>query len=52
VGFDGVTSVIPNTVRFSLYVDDLVVYVTAPHLAGLERRLQGTIDRIAVWTSG
>ena len=49
VGFNDVVTSIPTSVRCSLYVDDLALYVSGAKLPCLVRQLQLTIDRVTSW---
>ena len=40
---------IPNDIKFSLYVDDLLIYFEGNYLPTMERRIQNAIDRISRW---
>lgn len=50
IGINDITSVIPSTVKHSLYVDDLALYITGTKLPFLERQLQLAIDNITNWS--
>ena len=46
-----VISVIPPSVKSSLYVDDLVIYTTGTYIPAIERRLQHAINDVEQWTT-
>src|SRR5678815_1306876 len=51
LGFNDIVTSIPATVNFSLYVDDLALYIAGARLPFLERQLQLAIENISQWAS-
>lgn len=51
LAINGITKVLPPNVKYSLYVDDLVIYTSSNYLPAIERRLQIAIDRAESWTA-
>src|SRR5678816_4553773 len=51
IGFNGVIDSIPTSVRCSIYVDDLALYISGAKLPCMERQLQVAIDRVSSWCS-
>ena len=49
LAINGVTSVIPPNILYTLFVDDLSISFAASRMAVAERKLQLSIDRIAKW---
>ena len=49
IAINGITSVIPKGIQYSLYVDDLLVYVEGGHVPAMERRMQLAINQITQW---
>src|SRR5678815_4188325 len=47
--FNDIVTSIPATVNFSLYVDDLALYIASSRLPILERKLQLAIENISQW---
>lgn len=52
LAMNGVLANMPQNVKASLYVDDLVIYTSSNHIPSIERRLQSTIHRIERWANG
>ena len=50
LAINDVTSVIPPDIKYSLYVDDLAIFLSSPNIRSIERRLQYTINRIHSWS--
>ena len=51
IGINGILSAVPIGISYSLYVDDLLIYSRGSYVPGLERRLQGAINRISRWSN-
>ena len=49
LAINGVSSVIPSDILYSLFVDDLSISFAATRMATVERKIQLTIDRIIKW---
>ena len=50
LAINGVASVIPKDVLYTLFVDDLSISFAASRMITAERKIQLTIDRIVKWT--
>ena len=50
LAINGITRVAPPSVNGSLYVDDFMIYASAPAVAQLQRRLQSAITQVVAWT--
>ena len=42
---------LPNNIKASLYVDDLVIYTSSSYIPSIERRLQTAINRVEQWAT-
>ena len=51
MAMNGIASVIPPDVQGSLFVDDVMICASSARLAVLERRIQGTINRMGRWAT-
>ena len=51
LSINGIASVIPKDVMFSLFVDDLSLSFAASRMAVAERKMQLTIDKIIEWAA-
>ena len=49
LAINGIASVIPKDIMFSLFVDDLSISFVASRMAVAERKIQLTIDKITEW---
>jgi len=49
LAINGILGCIPENIKASLYVDDLLIYCSGNYIPGLERRLQGAINKISTW---
>ena len=50
LAINDIVTVVPNGVRCSLYVDDLVLYLSGSTLPSAVHQMQLTINRVANWT--
>ena len=51
LAINNIASCLPPNIKYSLYVDDFMIYTTATRTAALNRRIQLSINRIAQWTA-
>ena len=51
LAINGISSVIPAHVLFTLFVDDLSLSITASRMSVAERKLQLSIDKVAKWAA-
>ena len=51
LSINGIASVIPSDILFTLFVDDLSLSFAAAKMAVAERKLQLTIDKVVKWAS-
>ena len=51
LAIDGITADLPECVKCSLYVDDLMIYTTSSYLPSAERRLQRAINILNNWAT-
>ena len=51
LAINGILDNIPQDVKKSLYVDDLLIYVSGSYMPGLERRLQSAINSANSWAN-
>ena len=49
IAINNILKCIPTNIEASLYVDDLIIYCGGNHVPGLERRIQGAINKICTW---
>ena len=49
IAINELSQAIPPDVKYSLYVDDLIIYCEGRNLDSLERRIQNAIRRIVTW---
>ena len=49
VAINGIARVIPDDIKYSLYVDDLLIYYEGGHLPTMIRKLQLAINNISQW---
>lgn len=51
LAINGILATIPNNIRSSLYVDDLLIYCCGNYVPSIERRLQCAVNSISKWTN-
>ena len=49
LAINDITKEIPTNVKYSMYVDDILIYVEGRNLNSMERRIQNAINKIAKW---
>ena len=49
IAINELSQAIPPDVKYSLYVDDLIIYCEGRNMNSLERRIQNAINRIVTW---
>ena len=50
LALNSITRCLPPNIKYSLYMDDFMIYSSSSQLASLQRRIQLAINRITNWT--